>query len=1015
MEAIISERLCLVKLERSGLYIMLRNFELYFVLTILLLAVCSPSAVYAEDVLVDHHWIFSKNHLERTTLKAVKGPDGEILGDIYFTLNSGDKLGAAVFDGTSNSIMLSEKSSLINLPKKEISVEAWVNVNRAMEWGGIVGAVSDNGNDESGWLLGFKKKRFCFAIATTDKQSLTYLTAKSDFKLGKWYHVVGRYDGKIHQLYVNGKLAASDQSRSGDIFYPTSDTFYEIGAYHDSNEYHRLTGMIHEVSVSSRLLTAEQISSRFHAKQNKLPAMMTKPLPYRLTRSPYAWYEPNGDVTICWETISKMPTLLYYGEVGLLDKQIIDEIPKQKHRVRLTGLKQRQQYDYLISILKQGKELNSKKYSLDTTFNYCPRPLPDVGSPFPQDETAKQYANAAKHILQQTGITKGYCLVYGFGNGQLAYELAKQSELIIVGVDDDANRTAQVRKRLSSAKAYGPRITVRYVESLDKLPVSRDFANLIVSDSFITQGKPVGSAKEVYRVLRPAGGTLFLGQPSGISQQLSKADLEKWLQQTGLKFSVVENQSGLWGSGKRGAVAGAGTWTHQYGDAGNSAFGGETLGGVTRTTDLEVQWVGLPGADFGIDRQARLSAPLAINGRLFHQGMNRMIALDAYNGAFLWMLEIGDLRRANIPRDAANWCADAEQLYVVIKGECWVIDAYTGTRKSVLQLPNDKKQSTHEWGYIANVGDMLFGSSVKQGNIYTEFWGRERWNDGKGSAGDGTDKVTSDDLFAYDKQTGKKIWIYQNGAIINTSIAIGDGRVYFVESRHPKVKEMVSGRAKMLSAKDRRRGRNNGVAKEMLWRDQYLVALDAGTGKKLWEEPVDTVDGRVVFYLVYAEGRLVISSSAFGEYHVYNYDAKTGKQQWHVEQKWTRDNHGAHNQHPAVVAGKIYQVPHVYDLKTGKLLGTNMMGGSIGRKCGTYAATENAILYRGASKLSMWEMESDYVSDWPRLRSSCWLSSIPAAGMILSPEGGGGCSCGNWMETSFGFAPTQPVIKTNKE
>ena len=552
---------------------------------------------------------------------------------------------------------------------------------------------------------------------------------------------------------------------------------------------------------------------------------------------------------------------------------------------------------------------------------------------------------------------------------------------------------------------------MHYVKSLDKLPVTRDFANLIVSDSLITQGKPIGSPKEVARVLRPTGGTLYLGQPTGVEPHLNQQDLEKWMVETGLKVSIVESGTGLWAVAKRGDIPGAGTWTHQYGDAGNRAYGGEKLAGVTRTTDLEVQWIGLPGADFGIDRQARLSAPLAVNGRLFHQGMNRMIALDAYNGAFLWLLEIGDLRRANIPRDAANWCADENQLYVVIKGECWVIDGYTGRRKAVLELPDEKKQLTHEWGYIANVGNMLFGSSVKQGDIYTEFWGRERWNDGKGAPGDGTDKVVSDDLFAYNKQSGKKAWIYRNGAIINTSIAAGDGRVFFVESRNPQVKKMVSGRARMLSAKDRRRGRNNGVAKEMLWKDQYLVALDAETGNIIWEKPIDTADGRVVFYLVYAEGRLVISSSAFGEYHVYNYDAGTGNQEWHVKQKWVRDNHGAHNQHPAVVAGKVYQVPNVYDLKTGKLLESNMMGGAIGRKCGTYAATENAILYRGGSKLSMWEMGSDYVTDWTRLRSSCWLSSIPAAGMILSPEGGGGCSCGQWMESSFGFAPRSPVVE----
>jgi hypothetical protein len=27
--------------------------------------------------------------------------------------------------------------------------------------------------------------------------------------------------------------------------------------------------------------------------------------------------------------------------------------------------------------------------------------------------------------------------------------------------------------------------------------------------------------------------------------------------------------------------------------------------------------------------------------------------------------------------------------------------------------------------------------------------------------------------------------------------------------------------------------------------------------------------------------------------------------------------------------------------------------------------------------------------------------------MLLAPEGGGGCSCGNWLETSVGFLPKE--------
>ncbi|QDT78542.1 Outer membrane protein assembly factor BamB [Gimesia maris] len=986
--------------------------KLLLILFVWLISTCPAQVVSGEDAFSKHHWIFAKEHLDQSSIQAVKGPAGEILGETFFA--PGKQFSAIVLDGESNSIMISEQSTQVNLPTKQITAEAWVFINQDLEWGGIIGAVSDNGKDESGWILGYRNQHFYFGLATQDKQQLTYLTAKSEFELEKWYHVVGAYDGNVHQLFVNGQLAASDSSRSGAIFYPSTDTFYEIGAFHDSNEYFRLSGMLHEVSVSSHIMNQKQIAARYRAKLNKLPGKAIKPKKYHLAHSPYACYEPNGDVTLCWQTEIASPSIIRYGEPGQIDQVVNQARPQHKHRVTLTGLTPNQIYEYQISVRRNGQELQSHKHLFDTTFNHRPRPVPDELSPFGTNSTAKYYADAAKNILSKTGITKGYCIVYGIGEGLLAYELAKQSELIIVGVDTDADKVASVRQKMYAAKVYGTRITVRHVKSLEALPFTRDFANLIVSDDFITHGKLVGSPGETFRLLRPEGGTLFLGQPAANSKPIKKMDLHQWFKQTGLTFSLNEDKTGLWGTGKRDVVAGAGEWSHQYGDPGNASFGGETLGGISRASDLEVQWIGLPGADFGIDRQVRLSAPLAVNGRLFHQGMNRIIALDSYNGAFLWLLEIADLRRTNIPRDAANWCADQQNLFVAVNGECWVLNAYTGERMRVLQLPDHSRHQSHDWGYIANAGDMIFGSSVKRGSIYTDYWGRERWFDGTGSPGDGTDKVCSDDLFAYDKQTGQKAWNYQNGVILNTSIAVGDGRVYFVESRHPKVKTLVHGDARFLSAKDRRRGKTKGVAKEKLWLDQYMVALDARTGKKLWERPIDTTDGLVTFYLVYSDHKIVISASGGGEYHVYAFDAKNGEQQWHSIAPWSRNNHGAHAQHPAVVAGKVYQVPHVYDLESGSMVSNNMMGGNISRRCGSYVATEKSLIYRGNNLLSMWDMKNEQVSDWYRLRSSCWLSTIPAAGMLLSPEGGGGCSCGAWMETSLGFAPRVPIAKQNK-
>jgi len=107
-------------------------------------------------------------------------------------------------------------------------------------------------------------------------------------------------------------------------------------------------------------------------------------------------------------------------------------------------------------------------------------------------------------------------------------------------------------------------------------------------------------------------------------------------------------------------------WTHQYGNSENRAYSNDTLAGVHTQSDFTLQWLGRPGADFGIDRQNRIPSPLAVNGRTFLQGLNRMIALDAYNGQILWSQEVPDLRRLNVPHDCSNWCADQNNIYLAL-------------------------------------------------------------------------------------------------------------------------------------------------------------------------------------------------------------------------------------------------------------------------------------------------------------------------------------------------------------
>jgi len=107
--------------------------------------------------------------------------------------------------------------------------------------------------------------------------------------------------------------------------------------------------------------------------------------------------------------------------------------------------------------------------------------------------------------------------------------------------------------------------------------------------------------------------------------------------------------------------------------------------------------------------------------------------------------------------------------------------------------------------------------------------------------------------------------------------------------------------------------------------------------------------------------------------------------------------------HPVVIEDTLYLEPNGYRVVDGVKV-TAKMGRRSG--CHTYLGSRHALIYRGADrKVAMWDRVKETVTTWDRLRPSCWLSMVPAGGMLLAPEGGGGCSCAKWLETSVGFLP----------
>jgi len=919
-------------------------------------------------------WTFDTDHIAGAKVADRVGDlEGSIKGAVHLVK---EPMAALVFDGVENSVDV-PNIQLDEFPRRQFSVEAWVSLEAGLPWGAIAGCFQDNGDFERGWLLGYDESHFRFAVSATGK--LTYLTGTTVFDKGQWYHVVGTYDGQTMKLYVNGRLDATSTEQRGDIVYPPK-AFLTIGAYRDDDEFFRLQGKIHEILAYGSALEPKEIEASFNAQRMQVQRTLVFRVP------PHVRFLTPDSAIVAWETDEPGASVIEYGVGESWDQQVRVEGSRTEHRVTLEKLEPKARYQYRIrSNQPEGEHPVSEAFELENGLNFSVAPITDPTSPYGSDEKSRRYAQAAKQILLATGVTRGYGLVLDCNDGQLAYELARQSELIVFGVDKDRDRIARARKVLGKAGVYGSRVTLHHAESLDTLPFPQSFANLLVMDGSLASGSLPGSGARILALLQPATGVACLGPLDSVAEPDVRSRIAQWLAGSNGNWRLVESEAGRWLRVKRELPPDTGSWTHQYGDAGNSANSREGLQGVSATERLAVQWLGRPGADFGIDRNPRMPAPLAVNGRLFHQGMNRIAALDSYNGAVLWSLEIPALRRVNMPRDAGNWCADPDHLYVAIKDRCWVITAGTGEVVHTYPLADAGLRAAHDWGYVARSGELLFGSSVKQGAVYTDFWGKASWYDA--TSGPGTEKVCSDDLFAMTSNRGELKWHYHDGVILNSTIAIAGGRVLFVECRHPEVKALSTSRI--------------GSAK--LWEDQFLVALDAATGVKLWEKPIDTADGIVVFYLLATDSELFIMASAAGKYNLYAFSAVDGKSLWQSSHEWPKDNHGGHMQHPALVRNTIFLEPCGYEASTGKLL-TKEVGRHGG--CATYAATLNALIYRGdGGRISMWDIDDGAVSGWYNLRPSCWLSTVPANGMVLSPEGGGGCSCGNWLETSIGFAP----------
>lgn len=636
-------------------------------------------------------------------------------------------------------------------------------------------------------------------------------------------------------------------------------------------------------------------------------------------------------------------------------------------------------------------------------------------NPYPRDALTPLFEAAVAHILKSAGVGRGYALVLGSGTGRLAYELAKRTELTIYGVETNSEKAAASRRTLRAAGLLGTRVRIDVTkkDGLDRLPYADFFANVVVSETALTEGVVPGSAADVFRMTRPLGGVVCIGRPAvpgDAARQLSVGALRDWAGASpDLQGAAVsDGRDGVWLTFARGALPGAGSWRQEYADPGNTTCGDDTH----LRCPLGVLWYGEPGPAEMAERHRRPSAPLAANGRMFIQGEGKGTAIgagdnvimcyNAYNGVKLWERSLRGALRTVMSHDGANAAVNDDSFFIVVPEGCLRLAADTGRTMFVYKVPGDAGNKENRWGYLSVVGNRLYGTRRAGSRV-------------------------ADAIFCLDLASGKPLWTYEAAGIPQGAIAIGDSKVFLARqgvTPEQRAEALRTGRVAVEKlAGDARKAGEEALKKADV---RLVVALDAATGQSLWTRPMELTgaigndywcslgsiykDGVLVLFGVYADGHYwkQFFAGKFDARRVFALDAADGSLLW-------KRNVG-YRVRPIVVGDTLHAEPWAYNLRTGEQKRRNhpVTGRSEpwqfarpGHHCGCPAAAENLLLFR-SSTLGWYDLKGDFgTQHFGGLRTSCWINFVPANGVLMVPEGGSGCMCA--------FPTSCTVVFNNRE
>lgn len=603
-------------------------------------------------------------------------------------------------------------------------------------------------------------------------------------------------------------------------------------------------------------------------------------------------------------------------------------------------------------------------------------------TPKPIDENSKSDADT---IISTTNFKEGYAIALGVGSGQLVEDLFKKTKLSIIVIEPNIELVKKFRIKWDEAQIYGPRLVIHHSNPFEfSLPAY--IANFIVSENLDFSKENLSQAiPKIFHALRPYGGTACLKIPANLKEKWSKE-----ANNCNLPKAIVSEKNGLTLLTREGALIGAGSWTHQYGDSASTVMSKDEIVKLP----LGLLWFGGPSNKNTLPRHGHGPNPQVVGGRVVTQGANSLQAYDAYTGRLFWEIELPGIGKAydNTSHQpgansiGSNYVSLADFIYAVQDGKCKKIEASSGKIMETFALPPLEGQTKPaHWGFIATNGDFLIASA-------------EPLSGDKGRPGDWSwNGSTGKAIVVLNRHNGKLIWKKEaeHGFRHNT-IVIGNEKVFAIDMIPKEIQLIITP------------NKTDGIGK--------IVAFDLKTGNMIW----NTDQGVFGTFLNYSEEHDILLQAGRASRDMLKEEVnnrmsaiagKDGKILWDKPNSFSG---------PCLILGKdILAQGNGFNLLDGEpkmikspISDTNSVWG-FGRAygCNTAIGSKNLLTFRSAAA-GYFNLENNSgTGNFGGFKSGCTSNLIIADGLLNAPDYTRTCTCSYQNRATLALIH-QPDVET---